>query len=496
MKTKKPLLFILVLIAVLSVFSLNSCRQQETEQLETFTVSRGDIRQEVSSTGYVESSQVRNYSLQSAGEVLFSVQKGQTFNQGDKLLEVDNQITILSLEQAKVNVEISESSLVQAKISFQQALDNNHIAVQLGKENKELSHQSTVNALVALQDTQKLTDKSNSYSRSALDSARQSVNTAQITIEAAEQSIADAGNILDEARDESLINDTQIAQYEANLNSARANLENALAQKEAAQLQAESAQKSYEQAKAQSSSQINNAQGAYQQTQINESITYWSTLGETQNTKKQILMAQQSIEQAEQQLQLAKINVEMASLDLDKNKVMAPFGGIVLAAPLSPGELASPGMSVISIIDNDYIISSNINETDITKLRLGQEVTFTLDAYYGKHYKGKITDISPLSENLGGLVSFEIEVTPDQGQDLLYGLSANLTIVTAQAADVLLAPAGSVYEQDGKQYVDITEDTRIEQVEVETGISDYEYIEIISGLEQGDVIITSRIEND
>ncbi|MDZ7838879.1 MAG: efflux RND transporter periplasmic adaptor subunit [Actinomycetota bacterium] len=307
---------------------------------------------------------------------------------------------------------------------------------------------------------------------------------------------ADASNILDEARDEPLVSDIQIAQYEANLNSARANLENALAQKEAAQLQAESAQKSYEQAKAQSSSQINNAQGAYQQSQINESITYWSTLGETQNTQKQILMAQQSIEQAEQQLQLAKINVEMASLDLDKNKVMAPFAGIVLAAPLSLGELASPGMSVISIIDKDYIISSNINETDITKLKLGQEVTFTLDAYYGKQYKGKITDISPLSENLGGLVSFEIEVTPDQGQDLLYGLSANLTIVTAQATDVLLVPVGSVYEQDGKQYVDITEDTRIEQVEVETGISDYEYIEIISGLEQGDVIITSRIEND
>ncbi|MDZ7838880.1 MAG: hypothetical protein U5N58_13605 [Actinomycetota bacterium] len=137
MKTKKPLLSILVLIAVLSVFSLSSCRQQETEQFETFTISRGNIRQEVSSTGYVESSQVRNYSLQSAGEVLFSVQKGQTFNQGDKLLEVDNQITMLNLEQAKVNVEISESSLVQAKISFQQALDNNHIAVQLAKENKD-----------------------------------------------------------------------------------------------------------------------------------------------------------------------------------------------------------------------------------------------------------------------------------------------------------------------------------------------------------------------
>lgn len=496
MKNKKKYLHLFMALTILLVLALSSCSQETTNQLDTFTVTKGSIRQMVTSTGYIESSQIKNYSLQSAGEVLQAAEKGHVFSKDDVLLEVDNTLTHLTLAQAEANLSISESSLSQAKISLQQALDNNHIAVQLAQENQELAQQSAANALIALQDSRKLADKSNSYARSAVDSAQQAVNIAQVTVEAAQQAASDAANILKEAEEDPLFGDTQIAQYEANLNAAQSNLESALAQSQSAQLQAEAAQESYEQAKTQSSSQTHSAQGAYEQAQINQSITYWSTLGETQNTQKQILMTQQSILQAEQQLELAKINVEMVELDLDQNKVIAPFDGIVVSAPFSEGELASPGMSVISIIDHNFIIKSSIDETDISKLELGQQVTFTLDAFYGQQYTGKITNISPLSENMGGLVSFAIEVTPDQTQDLLFGLSANLTIITQQADDVLIAPVSAVYDIDGKQYVDLQKDEQVERAEIETGIFDYEYIEIKAGLKEGDIIVTSRIEND
>jgi len=97
---------------------------------------------------------------------------------------------------------------------------------------------------------------------------------------------------------------------------------------------------------------------------------------------------------------------------------------------------------------------------------------------------------------MGGLVSFAIEVTPDQTQDLLFGLSANLTIITQQADDVLIAPVSAVYDIDGKQYVDLQKDEQVERAEIATGIFDYEYIEIKAGLKEGDIIVTSRLEND
>jgi len=496
MKHKKKLLSLLLTTAIIFSLTLLSCSRGPSEELETFTVTRGDLTQTVTSTGHVEAYQSRNYSLQASGEVLLAMEKGQSFSKGDILFEVENQRTQLTIEQAKENLAISESSLSQAKISYQQALDNNHIAVQLASENKLLAQQSTENALVAVRDAQKLADKANAYSKTALDSAQHAVTTAQVTVEASQQAVADASNILQEAKDDPSYNDTQIAQYESNLNTAQSNLDSAQAQMQAAQLQAESAQASYEQSKAQSSSQVHSAEGAWQQAQINQSITYWSTLGETQNAQKQIMLAAEAINQAEVQLNLAKINVEMASLDLDKNKVVAPFDGIVLSSPFSEGELASPGITVISIISKDFIITSNIDETDIGRLSIGQKVSYTLDAYYGREYTGRIIEVSPIPENIGGIVAYQIKIRPDQSEDLLYGLSANLTISTSQATDVLLAPVGAVYEENGKQYVDLKKGEDIIKTEVSTGAFNYEYIEIISGLQEGGTIVTSRIENE
>ncbi|MGM0366311.1 MAG: efflux RND transporter periplasmic adaptor subunit [Actinomycetota bacterium] len=494
MRHKKILLFLAA--AIMLTLALSSCQSEPSEDLETFTAARGDIVHTVTSTGHVEALDIRNYSLQASGEVLLALEKGQAFSAGDLLFKMDNQMTQLSIEQAEENLAISESSLSQAKVSYQQALDNNHIAVQLAKGNKTLAGQNTENALISLQDAQKLVNKSNAYSRAALESAEHAVAAAQINVEAAQQAVADTRNILEEAEDDPFYNDTQIAQYESSLNNAQSNLESTQVQEESARIQAEMAQLSHEQSKAQSSSQVHSAEGAFEQVQINQSMTYWSTLGETQNAEKQIGLAREAINQAESQLNLARINVEMASLDLDKNKVVAPFDGMVLASPFSEGELASPGINVLSVISDDFIIASNIDETDIDKLEIGQEVSFTLDAYHDRQYSGKVIEISPIPENIGGIVTFQIRVKPDDYDGFLYGLTANLTVSSIQAEDVLLAPIEAVYEEERKQYVDILKEGDIVTTEVITGAFSYDYIEIVSGLQKGDEIIISRIENE
>ncbi len=95
------------------------------------------------------------------------------------------------------------------------------------------------------------------------------------------------------------------------------------------------------------------------------------------------------------------------------------------------------------------------------------------------------------------MVSFELIVKPEveNGPKLLYGLSASLDIVTSSAEDVLYVPIQSVFEENGKSYINVPgEDGRVEKAEVTTGIYNFDFIEIKSGLNEGDTVLISPIQ--
>jgi HlyD family secretion protein len=102
------------------------------------------------------------------------------------------------------------------------------------------------------------------------------------------------------------------------------------------------------------------------------------------------------------------------------------------------------------------------------------------------------------------ITSFEIKVKFNEVGDIkiYYGLSASVDIVTEKAEDVLYVPLQAVYTENGKSYVDLLVSEQVDsenmaqsvkKVGVTTGINDYSYIEITSGLKEGDIIVTSRI---
>lgn len=445
---------IIILTAIITLSGLSSCKNlgDVSKMMETFEVKRGDITQTITTTGYVDSSRQNDYSPPLSGEVLHTLEKGDTFKKGDILLKIDNDQQQLLMAQAEENLNLAKSSLSLARISYRQALDANHIAIQLAETSARQSELSAHNAFIALENANNMAEKSLESSRIALENA--------ITL-------------LEEAESDHLITDTQLAQYEANVESARA---------------------AYESAKAQGTSSSKSAEGSYEQALLNQSATYWSNLSSTQTAAIQLETAARNIEQAEIQLRLSGINLELTGLDLDKNIIYAPYDGIVLSSGYKEGQYASPGMNAISVISDEFVIKADINEVDVVNLGTGQNVDIRLDAYYENNFNGKIIKISPISTNVGGVVSFELVVKPEieNAPELMYGLSASLDITTLSVTDVLYVPLQSVYEEEGKTYVDILlEDGNIEKREVSSGTFNYDYIEIKSGLSQGDRVLIS-----
>lgn len=446
-KRKKIILFILtIFVSLIFLCSFTSCmltggarssNSSTSTSTQTFTVKKGNIMESISANGYIYSSETKTYSNQVSGEVLKVLSVGTNFKKGDVLLQIKDDETPLLINQSEINLKTAENSLKEAKLNYQNALDANHIAIQLANIDTTQSGQASQNAL---------------------------------------ESLENANASADASIDKALV--------ESENNTSSSDIE-------------------YEQAKLSAESKIASAEAAYQDALNNQSKGYWNNLSSAESMQLKISLARLNIEKAEAQVELSKISIEIAELNIGNNEIVAPFDGIVLASDYDQGGTAKEN-STISIISSSFIIKTDINETDINKIEVGQKVDITLDAYSGQIFKGEVSKKSSISKNNSNVITFEITITPDKSANsyLLYGLSVNLTIIEESAQNVLFVPVGAVYKQNGKQYVDIVTATteqitseNINQytkpVEVITGISNYNYIEIKSGLNEGDVIMAS-----
>ena len=198
---------------------------------------------------------------------------------------------------------------------------------------------------------------------------------------------------------------------------------------------------------------MDTAEGAYEQAIISQSASNWSNLSSTQAAGTQIEITKQNIQQAEVQVRLAGISTELAGLEMDSGIITAPYDGIVLSSTFNKGEFAGQSVPAIEIIQDEFVITSDINEIDIVNMEVGQKVGLSFDAYFGQDIQGEISKISPLSINIGGVVSFKITVEPEtvNGFELLEGLSTSLTIITSGVEEILYIPIQEVFEEDEKQ---------------------------------------------
>lgn len=134
-------------------------------------------------------------------------------------------------------------------------------------------------------------------------------------------------------------------------------------------------------------------------------------------------------------------------------------------------------------------ITITVDELDILSLESGQEALVTLDAFPGQSFDGVVTSIDVSGTNSGGNSKYTAVVSITREEDMLAGMNASVVITLDTSEDVLLIPESALVEQDSKVYVytsyDEKTDTFGDLVEVTTGISDGENVEILSGLSEG-----------
>jgi HlyD family secretion protein len=203
---------------------------------------------------------------------------------------------------------------------------------------------------------------------------------------------------------------------------------------------------------------------------------------------------------ARSQIEQARSRIAVAQAALDRMTLRAPFAGVVADISGEQGEFATPSppgiptLPVIDLIDDSCLfVSAPIDEVDAALVREGQPGRITLDAIKGQQFPGKVRRVAPYVlelEKQARTVEVEMEfLKPPQSERLLVGYSADVEIIYNSHQNVLRIPTSALLE--GRRVLVYGKSGVLQERTVATGLANWQYTEIASGLNEGDQIVLS-----
>lgn len=439
--SKKKKIIAAGLAVVVLVVGVSSLRGNAAKKVDTATVSRGTLEQKVELNGNVETNNVLTYYSQIDGKIgSINVKKGDFVKKGDVLMTYDE-------ENLNYNIAMAD-------LNAQSQLGSYNNQVQTGGRTAGLYSEATRNL--------KVLDQQISDTQAAM-------TQLQKDITAKKASLADEGaklqvSLIDWA-DEPYSDEYENLQKMVQTNA-------------------------YEQ-------QYNGDLVAMQQEydrlslQLNACKEYKSEMTGQKSSSYAGLMTSG----AKDQLEADKAANEMASTDKQnryenaKNGIVAEFDGVVTEISAIKGSNVASGSALITLESTkDIVIRFNVSKYDIENIEEGQSATVKIK---NKEYTGKVDRIDRMTSRDAGQTSnvgMEIKLdAPDE--DIILGLEAKAVIDTVSIENVLQIPKGAVYSDTEGEYVYVLKDKKAVKVNVNVGVYNTEMIEVVSGLNEGDVVI-------
>lgn len=200
------------------------------------------------------------------------------------------------------------------------------------------------------------------------------------------------------------------------------------------------------------------------------------------------------LKQYQAKVDSAMANYNKALADLSNYFLRAPVDSVITKVNNKVGELVNSASPVISLISESNLeIKVDVPEADIAKIHAGDSAEITLDSFGNDRlFKGHVVFVDPAETIINDVVYYKVTVSFDATEaDVKSGMTSNVIILTAQRKGVLFAPSRSVIEKADQRFVKYLENNQAKEKEITTGLrADDGWIEIISGLSEGEEIIT------
>ncbi len=220
--------------------------------------------------------------------------------------------------------------------------------------------------------------------------------------------------------------------------------------------------------------------------EVNAAISALNVI--SQNIASQKALVAQVQAQGEQAL----AGVASAQAKLQGAQIVAPISGTVTQQDAKVGQLASPGVSLISIIGNrGFEVDAGASETDVGKLAVGNAVTMTLDAFSNETFSGRVFYIAPSQTNNQGVITYQTKISFNKYDSRIKsGLTANIKIETRHNDNALILPQYAILQNDQGTFVETLANSITTQIPVTLGIQDQKgNVEILSGVTEGEQVL-------
>ncbi len=177
--------------------------------------------------------------------------------------------------------------------------------------------------------------------------------------------------------------------------------------------------------------------------------------------------------------------------------LIAPINGDVIVRAVEPGQSVTPGDPVVVLSDR-LIVKAQVDETDIGRVKVGQNAFVSLDAYPGEKVMARVDHISYESKLINNVTIYEVDVLPQKVPKVFRsGMTANVNIVEKVRRNVIRLPVDAVRRDKDGTFVLVKENGQGKSSlrKVGTGLSDENFVEITSGISEQDIVIVEKMNS-
>jgi HlyD family secretion protein len=215
------------------------------------------------------------------------------------------------------------------------------------------------------------------------------------------------------------------------------------------------------------------------------------------NARIDFELAGNALDIAKNRLETSQTALQTVEDKLTKTIIRAPFDCTILTRPVSIGQAVSgssgfnSGTEVFTIANlEDMIITAHLNQADVTRLKVGQDVAIQIEAVPGLKLTGKVDRLAPQATFKNGVKGFATRILLKNAEYVVRpGMTANLSIPLISAGNVLAVPLGAVFSNQGERFAWVKKaDGGFERRPVTLGVADYDYVEVTKGLNEGDEV--------
>ena len=530
---KLPVLAVALLAIGGGGYALYSRRGEAVPEIEYRyeKVGKGDVASSISATGLLVPLTTVEVKSRAGGEIVrLAVDEGSRVKKGDLLAVINPNDTRALYEQANADLTSADARATQAgqNVELQRRTSANDIrdaqvALQLagtrlartkieaGRAPKvsdaalrsaQADYESSVAAYNRLVNV--TIPQQRRAAEISLQQTKTTTDTAQATVTRNTDLLAKgfiSQQVFDTAQ-AALAN--QRAAYETAQQTNRTLEADLAAQRETARLNRESAAATLRSARA------NLAQGPLSLNAVDEARRNVRAaevaLRRAQDNRRQIEVRASDAVAARAATVRSRVAADNAKFQLDQTNIVAPRDGVIVAKIVEEGTILPPalsnfaaGTSIFQLADTTQLyVECGVDEADISDVKAGQRVKIGAEAFPGQFVDGTVERVNPAAKTDQNITSIKVRVRVKPGfkLDLLPGMNATCEFITQEKRGVLTVPSQAIQNEAGKAYVRVksADPTKPERREVQLGVEGNEGYEVLSGLKEGEEVVTAEID--